>query len=156
VFVRELVPRPAIAWVARALYDEPYRAVPMRSATPAPPGRVTYEWRAGGRWQHVAATTVAAPAGAPAYPEPDSEAAFVTEHYWGYTRRRGGRTTEYEVTHPRWRVWPAERPSLDADVRALYGEAFVRPLSAPPTSALVAEGSSIAVYPPSTAFADGA
>lgn len=151
VFVRELVPRAAIALVARLAYDEPYRAVPMRSVAPRgatdAPGRVAYEWRAGGRWQHVAATAV----GAPTRPAPDAEAAFVTEHYWGYTRRRDGRTTEYEVTHPPWRVWAAERASLDADVRALYGEAFVAPLAAAPTSAFIAEGSPIVVHRPRTA-----
>src|SRR5689334_15513426 len=30
VFIRELVPRPAIAIVAKLLYNEPYRALPMR------------------------------------------------------------------------------------------------------------------------------
>src|SRR3954468_22789436 len=55
-FVRELVPRPAIAMVARMAYNEPYWSVPMRSTVPrAPveaPGRVSYEWRTGVRWQH--------------------------------------------------------------------------------------------------------
>ena len=32
VFVRELVPRVAIAWTARAIYNEPYLAVPMSHA----------------------------------------------------------------------------------------------------------------------------
>ncbi|MEJ7812342.1 MAG: DUF2071 domain-containing protein [Gemmatimonadaceae bacterium] len=147
-FVRELVPRAAIALVARLAYNEPYRAVPMRSTTPATeteaPGRITYEWRTGGRWQHVAATAV----GAPAALVPGSEAAFVTEHYWGYTRQRDGGTMEYEVAHPPWRVWSADAPALVADVRGLYGPTFERALTAPPTSAFVAEGSPIAVYRP--------
>ena len=48
VFVRELVPRPAVALVARLVYNEPYRALPMRSAIPstrgALSGPITYEW----------------------------------------------------------------------------------------------------------------
>src|SRR5262245_47245447 len=65
VFVRELVPRRAVALVARWAYNEPYRVVPMRSAAPDvpldAPGRVTYEWRTGGRWQRLVATAVGRP-----------------------------------------------------------------------------------------------
>jgi uncharacterized protein YqjF (DUF2071 family) len=151
VFVRELVPRRAIAAVARLAYDEPYRAVPMRSEAPRvpveEPGRVRYAWRTPRRrdWQHVAAT---AAGGAPTVPPPGSEARFVTEHYWGYTRQRDGGTVEYEVRHPAWRVWPAAAPLLDADVAGLYGDAFAGPLAGPPSSAFVAEGSAVTVYAP--------
>jgi uncharacterized protein len=148
VFVRELVPRVAIASLARLVYNEPYRAVRMRSTVPgAPveaPGRVTYEWRAGGAWERLAATA----SGAPAVPDPASEAAFITEHHWGYTRQPDGSAVEYEVTHPVWRAWSATNPVLAADVCALYGPAFVEALSRPPASALIAEGSPVAVHPP--------
>src|SRR6267143_2115506 len=103
VFVRELVSRVAVALVARLAYNEPYRALRMRSVTPPgatePPGRLTYEWRIGGGWETLAATAV----GTPAQPEPGSEAAFITRHHWGYTRQRDGGTVEYEVEHPPWR-----------------------------------------------------
>lgn len=148
VFVRELVPRVAIAIVARLAYNEPYLAVPMRSAVPAAatdaPGRLTYEWRMGAGWQHLRATAI----GAPARPDPSSEAAFVTEHYWGYTRQRDGGTIEYAVEHPPWRVWAAEEADLAADVRRLYGEPFERSLAREPASAFVAEGSPVVVRRP--------
>jgi uncharacterized protein len=95
VFVRELVPRLAIAFVARLVYNEPYRALPMRSSVPAAPvdapGRLTYEWRLGGAWQRLAATAEGRPAVAAA----GSEGNFITEHHWGYTRQRDGSTLEY-------------------------------------------------------------
>jgi uncharacterized protein YqjF (DUF2071 family) len=148
VFVRELVPRATIALLARLVYNEPYRAVPMRSVVPATlidaPGRLTYEWRLRNEWQRLAATA----SGAPAVPPPGSEAAFITEHYWGYGRRRDGSTLEYEVAHPPWRVWDAEAPSLVADVVTLYGRAFAPALLGSPASALVAEGSPVTVYAP--------
>jgi hypothetical protein len=148
VFVRELVPRRAIAWVARALYNEPYRAVPMRhhvamaGATAGAPGRVRYEWRHAGRWHALEAATV----GAPALPESGSEAEFITEHYWGYTAQRDGGCLEYRVTHPRWPVWAVADARLDCDIARLYGPSFVEALSARPCSAFVAEGSAVAVY----------
>jgi len=81
-------------------------------------------------------------------PEPGSEADFITEHHWGYTRQRDGSTVEYEVTHPVWRVWSAAHPVLAADVVELCGRAFAPALTRPPVSALIAEGSPVAVYPP--------
>lgn len=148
VFVRELVPRAAIAWLARLAYNEPYAALPMRSAVPASmgvaPGRTTFEWRVGDRWMRAAGTAT----GAPTLPAPGSEAEFITEHYWGYTPQRDGGTVEYQVTHPQWRTWAVTDPLLDADVAALYGPAFVAPLSAPPCSAFIAEGSPVAVHMP--------
>ena len=141
-FVRELVPRLAIALVARAAFNEPYRAVPMRHSVVA--DRRSYEWRTGGRWQGVSATTV----GAPAVPPAGSREAFVTQRHWGYTRQRDGRTIEYEVKHDLWRVWRAESPRLAADVATLWGDAFVPALSAPPLGALVAEGSAVTVSAP--------
>lgn len=148
VFVRELVPRRAVAWVARALYGEPYRALPMRhrvdlaAAPGGAPGAVEYEWRYRGRWQGLRATT----AGPPAPPAAGSEADFVTEHYWGYTALRDGGTREYHVTHPPWLVWPARQASLDCDVAGLYGPRFVEALGAPPCSAHVAAGSEVTVH----------
>ncbi|MEP7066246.1 MAG: DUF2071 domain-containing protein [Gemmatimonadota bacterium] len=148
VFVRELVPRAAIAAVARLAYNEPYWSLPMRSTVPRAqvedPGLVSYEWRTGSRWQHVAATT----SGPPVLRDPDSEESFITEHFWGYTRQRDGGTVEYEVKHPRWRVWAARDSTFDADVPRLYGSSFARALSAAPVSAFVAEGSPVTVYRP--------
>ena len=149
-FVRELVPKALVATVARIVYNEPYRALPMRSEAPDEatdaPGRVAYEWLLDGRWQRVAATAV----GGPLLPASDSEATFISEHYWGYGRLKDGRTAEYEVTHPRWRVWDATSPEFTGDAAALYGREFVYALSRPPSSALVAEGSAVAVFPSTT------
>lgn len=142
VFVRELVPRAAVTWLARWAYGEPYRTLPMRSA--ASGRRYTYEWRRDGRWEGLTATAT----GVAEIPPPGSEAAFVTHHHWGYGRRRDGGTLEYEVAHVPWRVWATEGAALTADVAALYGEEFAPALSAPPVSALVADGSPVTVFRP--------
>ena len=138
----------AVALAARLVYNEPYRAVPMRAATPAAPGeglaRLGYEWKIGRTWQRLAARRV----GSSFEPVPGSEEAFITEHHWGYTRQRDGGTLEYEVAHPVWRVWTAADPVLDVDVIGLYGERFAKALAGSPTSVLVAEGSPVTVYAP--------
>ncbi len=138
-FIRELVPRRAIAWTARAIYNEPYLAVPMRHRREA--GELEYSWRHQRQWQSLGATMK----GDSREMAIGSEEEFIFEHYWGYTQQRDGGTVEYEVEHPRWRVWNAERSWVQCDVRALYGEPFVQALSAPAHSAYVAEGSPVAV-----------
>ena len=145
VFVRELVPRRAIAWLARWLYDEPYRAVPMshdRDLDPESGGSVLYGWRFGGADFRLGAS-VSGPAG---QVEPGSEAEFVTEHYWGYTRQRDGGTLEYRVEHPRWDVWPAAESRFDGPAAQLYGPDFGALLGSSPSSACVAVGSAVAVH----------
>jgi hypothetical protein len=144
VFVKEIVPRAAIAWVARRLYGERYVALPMTHQDEvghaAEPG-VAYGWRYRGRPNRLAVRV----GGSPYLPADGSEESFITEHYWGYVRQRSGATLEYQVEHPRWRVWRASEAELDCDVAGLYGEAFSPFLSVPPSSAFLAEGSAVTV-----------
>jgi uncharacterized protein YqjF (DUF2071 family) len=142
VFVRELVPRQAIALVARTFYGEPYSALRMRHRLQHRDGNVMaeYQWRRGKRWETLAMTASGEPQGA----VQGSHEEFITEHYWGYTARRSG-LSEYRVEHPRWRLWPAQTTRFEADVATLYGPQFVEALSAPPASAFIAEGSHVEV-----------
>jgi uncharacterized protein YqjF (DUF2071 family) len=144
VFIKEVVPRFAIAAMARLIYNENYVAMPMRhrvDVSAETGGSVEYGWRTGGRWASVRAEVRG-----PARPLAEgSEEEFITEHYWGYARQRDGGCVEYQVEHPRWKVWRAESAALDCDIAALYGAAFAGALSAPPRSALVADGSPIIV-----------
>jgi uncharacterized protein YqjF (DUF2071 family) len=140
-FVREIVPRRAIASLARSLYNEPYVACPMRHHVDG--GRCEYGWFLGGRWNSLAAEM----SGEPAPLAMGSPEEFIFEHYWGYTRQRDGGTVEYQVEHPRWRVWQATNPRLDCEAVApgLYGERLAAALRGSPVSTFVAEGSEIGV-----------
>jgi uncharacterized protein YqjF (DUF2071 family) len=142
VFVRELVPKRAIATVARVFYSEPYLAVPMSHDIDHKDGKMTveYSWKRGRKSEHLKLTASGEPQTVPA----GSHAEFITEHYWGYTSFRGG-CSEYRVEHPRWKIWSAESFKLSADVAALYGAAFVETLASPPRSAFIADGSPIEV-----------
>lgn len=144
-FVREIVPRRAIAWTARALYGENYVAARMAHRIEPGPGdwprAVAYSWWTGGREQRLELV----PAGAPHPAAPGSEEQFVVEHEWGCARRRGGGTTEYRVEHPPWRLDTAASARLLGDLQAVYGAAFAECLRAPPSSAFLADGSRVAV-----------
>lgn len=139
-FVKEIVPRRAIAFVARAIYNENYVRHPMRSSAVIP-GAVHYEWSRKGAWEGLSATAV----GDAFLPATDSEEMFITEHYWGYAAQRDGSTLEYGVEHPPWRVWRCEDAKLSCDVLSLYGECFAPFLTVPPVSAFLAEGSPVIV-----------
>ena len=150
-FLKELVPRRAIATVARLAYNEPYEARPMRHVLTPPhapgalPARVEYGWReADGAWGRLVMT----PAGLPEPLVPGSEAEFITEHYWGYTRQRDGGTVEYRVAHPPWTVAAAGSVELEGDLVALYGPELAEVLQGPPTSAFLATGSPVTVFAP--------
>jgi hypothetical protein len=77
---------------------------------------------------------------------PGSEAEFITEHFWGYTRQRDGGTLEYKVEHPTWPVWNAATAAFSGPAASLYGAAFGSILARPPRSALVAAGSEVVVH----------
>jgi uncharacterized protein len=144
VFIQEIVPRRAIALIARALYNENYVALPMshddeigRVEEP----RVAYSWQHEGRAYRVEARV----RGAPYLPDESSLEAFITEHYWGYVKQRNGDTLEYQVEHPRWRVWRAHAARLDGGPSSTYGSVFASALAGTPSSAFVAEGSAVVV-----------
>jgi uncharacterized protein YqjF (DUF2071 family) len=146
VFVREVVPRAAIAFLARTLYNENYVARPMSHGLERDDDArgftsVRYRWRHEGRELGLRATV----GGDFALPAPGSEQEFVIEHYWGYAVQRDGGTVEYKVEHPPWRVAPVARAELEGDVGGFYGPPFEEALRAAPVSAFVAEGSAVAV-----------
>lgn len=141
VFVREIVPQLAVAAVARLVYGEKYTAMRMRHRIETEPLLAEYEWHHRGRWNWMIARGEAPPA----LPEPGSEEEFITEHYWGYSRRRGGGTIEYRVEHPQWKVVRATVAALECDAAAIYGDDFARYLSADPSSAFIADGSKVSV-----------
>ena len=145
VFIKEIVPRAAIALVARKFYNEPYIALPMSHKIEHWPDSVKsaeYAWRIGEKQSALRVTTrgEAEPLRA------GSEAEFITEHYWGYNAQRDGSTLEYRVEHPRWHVYETSEAQLDCDVAGFYGARFCDSLNCKPSSAFLAEGSMVTVY----------
>jgi len=140
VFLKEIVPKRAIAALARGLYNENYVAMPMAHRLES--DRVDYSWRYEGKWNHLAVEI----AGEPAVAAPGSLEEFITEHYWGYTRQRDGGCLEYRVEHVPWRLRQTSRAQLSCDVANLYGSEFLEPLGCAPRSAFLAEGSAVTVY----------
>ena len=143
VFVKEIVPKVAITWVANTIYKENYETLPMGHTWEVGGGAlgVEYRWRKKGAWQslHVVTDYEAVDI------QTGSEEEFITEHYWGYARIHDHKTSEYEVVHPRWQVYPVRRYAVDVDFAKVYGEDFGFLKRETPRSVFLAEGSEIKV-----------
>jgi len=145
VFIREFVPRPAVAWLARAVYNEPYLVAPIESGVADEAAAIVTirRLRCRGR-SHVIEVTGTKPARRPAE---DSQEHFFKEHQWGYGRDRRGRTLVYEVRHPAWDVYPVRSWTLDLDWAQVYGTPWRFLSSEKPASVILAAGSAVSVYP---------
>ncbi|MBN8676982.1 MAG: DUF2071 domain-containing protein [Chitinophagales bacterium] len=146
VFIKEIVPKPAITIVANTVYGEHYATYRMRHTWDLQPKRhiISYEWKPfwGGTWYKLAAE--ASPIALTL--EVGSEAEFITEHYWGYAQTGPQSTNEYQVQHPRWDIYPVEKLVVAGDFTRLYGPAFSASLAAAPGSCFLAEGSEVSVF----------
>jgi uncharacterized protein YqjF (DUF2071 family) len=142
VFISELVPLFALSLVANTIYGENYATVPMSHQWEQNNDRrsVRYQWKHRSRWNEL--QVLASLASQPIAPNSAEE--FFTEHYWGYTRRNTW-TSEYEVRHPRWMIYPVLEHSIDVDFGALYGRDFADLSTREPESILLAEGSVVEV-----------
>lgn len=145
VFIKEVVPRWAIATLARTVYNERYVSLPMRHQIESRAGSgfsVEYGWRTRASWNRISLTTD----GDPALPEEGSEKQFIAEHYWGYAAQPRGACLEYRVSHPSWRVWNSRDAQLEGDLTEIYGRDLAETVRHRPTSAFLAEGSEVAVH----------
>jgi uncharacterized protein YqjF (DUF2071 family) len=139
-FVKEIVPRYAIATVARVLYGEPYECWLMSHTKTEK--EVSYGWRKGDSVNSIK-VEIDRDLGVP---EENSHGEFIIEHYWGYTRRGGARSDEYKVEHPKWELFSVRNEQINIDFGTTYGEKFAFLKDEKPFSLLLAKGSEIAVY----------
>jgi uncharacterized protein YqjF (DUF2071 family) len=140
VFVKEIVPRAAIAFVARTLYGEPYETWRMHHSQVEK--QMTYGW-SNRRCENLLTVEAGANLGVP---DAGSHGEFIIEHYWGYTRRGETRTDEYKVEHPKWELFDVEEAKVEVDFGTTYGDEFAFLNEKEPISILLAKGSEIAVY----------
>jgi uncharacterized protein YqjF (DUF2071 family) len=144
VFIAEIVPRHAIARIARLVYGENYTCLPMRHhiETERFGKTAQYQWKVGDRWCRLSAQTVETPK----HPHEGSLEQFITEHYWGYSTQRRGGCLEYYVSHALWQVWATAEAGFEGDASTLYGRELATVLQQHPQCAFVADGSPVIVF----------
>ena len=142
VFIKEIVPKPAIALTARWVYGENYVSLPMQHKVARKATSVDAEYS----WQqdHSRFRLFASTKNPSVLPTPGSLEQYITEHYWGYSRESGG-SLEYRVTHIPWPVSVVEHAGFEGAAEELYGPELALVLSRPPDTAYLAEGSPIEV-----------
>src|SRR5215472_13816645 len=144
VFIAEIVPKLAIAKTARWVYGENYvcRQMEHSQMNDGRSRTVDYGWKGPAGWCRLRARMEGRPTLAPE----GTVQQFITEHYWGYSRQKSGRSLEYRVSHEPWRVWAATEAGFDGDPTDLYGQELARVVGRAPDSAFLAEGSAVCVF----------
>lgn len=143
VFIRELVPRRAIATIARLRYNEPYVRVPMTWGRELEAGslRVWHRFAKGSSIDVTAAATGTLPA-------PGSPGHWLTDHALGIGRRRNGAAVLYHVAHPTWALHEIAAVALDVDFAAIYGPSWAWLADTEPSHVSLATGSAVTVSRP--------
>lgn len=143
VFIKEMVPKPAITFVANTIYKEHYETVRMSHQwlNSGDHLDVRYSWKKQGQPQYMQVSVQNTPIPMAV----GSEEQFIAEHYWGYSKGPNNLTVEYEVKHPSWQVYPIKSHEVKVDFELNYGVHFGDLNMVKPASVLLAEGSVISV-----------
>jgi uncharacterized protein YqjF (DUF2071 family) len=146
VFLKEIVPRWAVACVARSFFGEKFVSLPLRATIETLGAacndlQMKYEWRFGREQYSLVVRSNATPRRATA----GSLDEFIVDHYWGYAATRKENVIEYEVEHEPWLIRPTYDARFTGDAEALYGSEIAEALSRPPASAFLVDGSAVAV-----------
>lgn len=141
VFIKEIVSKPAISFVANNLFGESYETCPTSHKWDGKQNewRIEYAWEKHGHWNtiHVTAEKQQAPI------EHDSEGGFIVDHLCGYARVDENTTNEYKVTHPWWNEYKVIGYNIDVDFASAFGEKFDFLSRQMPSSVMLAEGSEL-------------
>lgn len=147
VFIKELVPRMGITFVANTIFKEHYQTVPMNHSWKETDENfeIEYNWKFKNHHE-VSRQKINVTAKKELTEIPlDSEAEFITEHYWGYTKIKEDKTFEYEVKHPRWQFYEVTEHKIEIDFGLVYGDEFKILNQLQPSSVMLFEGSEVSV-----------
>ena len=143
VFIKEIVPKPMLSFVAYVIYKEHYQTMKMDHAwiEGESDRTIKYSWY----MNDVENSFSIRSSLKPFKTEIGSEEEFITEHYWGNTKANENSSFEYEVTHPRWGCYDVLDKQLNVDFELIYGNDFSELSNQEPLSVMLAEGSEISV-----------
>ncbi len=145
VFIKEIVPKKAISFIANKVYGENYITLNMRHQHIEKGENLsaTYEWNYKNKWNKLNATTDKKSKQIIV----NSAEEFFADHYRGYSGNEKSKTYEYEVEHKKWEIFKVISYDIDCDFGALYGADFAFLNNEEPESVLMTRGSDIKVFP---------
>jgi uncharacterized protein YqjF (DUF2071 family) len=143
VFIKEIVPKKAITFVANNLYNENYDTMKMTHEWKEFDQKrtISYSWgkteknnklkmTAGLDMQNI---------------EENSETEFILENYLGFAKVRKNKTYQYTVKHVRWKVYDVIDYKLKVNFESIYGKEFAFLEKMVPHSVILVEGSEVAI-----------
>lgn len=142
VFIKEIVPKFALSFIANTFYKERYVALPMKNSIIKNPNNlsVSYSWKTS-KWNSIKIES----GNVQNKMKEGSDFEFITEHYFGFTKN-GNQTSEYEVRHPKWNFYEVKNYDIQIDFEENYGRNFTFLNAQKPLSVMLAEGSEIEVH----------
>jgi len=144
VFIKEIVPKPAISFIANNIFREKYSTMKMKHfhIEKSDVIETCYEWKYKNKWNKLAASSQKK-----SLPmRINSEEEFIAEHYWGYTKYNENKTYEYEVNHPRWEIFKVLNYTINCDFSGIYGDEFSFLSNTKPSSVFMAKGSEVRIH----------
>jgi uncharacterized protein len=145
VFIKEIVPKKAISFIANFLYGENYTTMNMKHSLTGSGENIEvgYEWNYKNTWNKI--SVIAGKRSRPIIT--GSRESFFADHYWGYSKYNDTKTFEYEVAHKPWETLNVLSYTIVCDFGFLYGNNFSFLNDVSPDSVLLTRGSDIKVYP---------
>jgi len=143
IFISEIVPKPMITWIAKALYNESYQTLKLdhRWDIQRNTQTINYNIFKQGHKNSISIKTnhnnemIAH----------NSLKKFIIERYFGYTSNRKNRVIEYEVIHTPWKTSDIHNQDININFEQLYGKTFSFLNTQPPESIYFTEGSKTTV-----------
>lgn len=145
-FIKELVPKFCIAYIARNLYNEPYESLSMDVDVLKSDNelKVLHAFAKQKKLQKILVTAE----NRRFLPEKNMPGHYFKEHDLGFGQTKKGKGMFYRVAHPVWETYPIQQVDLDFDFGAVYGEKWAFLNGRQPTYQVLAEGSEISVSAP--------
>ncbi len=147
VFIREIVSKRLITFIANTMYKENYTSLGLSADVAETPEGLSVKYAVMKNGPQIFGAQAADQCWA--FKKGTIEE-FITEHYYGYTKASEIKTIEYGVEHPPWSCYPVKYYFLNFDFEAIYGEEFAFLNKRKPAGVLLAEGSEILVKKPVT------
>lgn len=143
VFIKEIVPKSAITFVANNLYNENYETMKMSHFWKDYDDQKTveYYWGKSDENNFFKMTSGLEQREI----KKDGETEFILENYLGFAKVRNQKTYEYIVKHPRWKIYNVQNFDLNVNFGSIYGKEFDFLSKVKPHSTILVEGSEVAI-----------
>lgn len=141
VFIKEIIDKSIVKFVARMLYKENYVQQPMRHSWQEKNDHfnIKYEWKWKDKWNSISVKTKKVLTDT----LKGSQERFIAEHYWGNIKVKNNKSYEFRVEHPPWKIYSLIDYNINVDFETVYGKSFGILKNQKPSSVFLVEGSEV-------------